>query len=353
MPRYGRAPSGPGRRRRRTDTAVAALRSLSLSTHDVDLAIIGAGPAGLYAAYYAGFRGLSSVLIDSLPEPGGQVTALYPEKLIYDVAGFPEILGQDLIDNLVAQAGRYDPEYLLGHRAADLEDAGDGAWRIRTHKDAGVAAKAVLITGGIGTFTPRPLPDAEEFEGRGLVYFVRELETMRDADLLIVGGGDSAFDWATNLEDVARSITLVHRRERFRAHEDSVARVLDSSVRVMTFTEVAQIRGGDAIEEVEVFDNRTDERETLKVQRVIAALGFKSDLGPLKSWDVEIDGRSVLVDTSMATNLPGVFAAGDITDYPGKVNLISVGFGEAATAVNNAAVHIDPRARVFPGHSSN
>ena len=323
------------------------------TTHDVDLAIIGAGPAGLYAAYYAGFRGLSMVVIDSLPEPGGQVAALYPEKMIYDVAGFPAVKGQTLVDALVEQADQYEPTYLLGHRAEDLEKADDGVFTIRTSKDAEITCKAVLITGGIGTFTPRPLPDSDEFEGNGLVYFVRNLESMRDKDVLIVGGGDSAFDWAHNLEDIARSITLIHRRDRWRAHEDTVDKVMNSSVRVETFTEVAQIHGEPgAIESVTVFDNRTDERETLKVQAIIAALGFKSDLGPLRSWDVEIDGRNVLVDTTMATNIPGVYAAGDITDYDGKVRLISVGFGEAATAVNNAAHYIDPDARVFPGHSS-
>jgi ferredoxin/flavodoxin---NADP+ reductase len=167
-----------------------------------------------------------------------------------------------------------------------------------------------------------------------------------------VGGGDSACDWALNLEGIAKSITLIHRRDRFRAHEDSVAKLLASSVRVMTFTEVRHIHGSDGIEQVTVFDNQTDEEEILDVDRVVAALGFKSDLGPLKKWDVHIDGRNILVDTRMQTNVPGVFAAGDITEYEGKVRLIAVGFGEAATAVNNAAVHIDPEARVFPGHSS-
>lgn len=325
----------------------------SQPVHDVDIAIIGAGPAGLYAAYYAGFRGLSMVVIDSLPEPGGQVEALYPEKLIYDVAGFPAIKGKDLVENLVEQADQYEPTYLLNHRAEALEKNGDGSITIRTSKGAEVHCKAVLITGGIGTFTPRPLPDTEQFEGNGLVYFVRNLETMRDKDVLIVGGGDSAFDWAMNLEDVARSITLIHRRDRWRAHEDSVQKVTDSTVRVLTFTELGQVHGEPGnIESVTVFNNTTDERETIKCQAIIAALGFKSDLGPLKSWDVEIDGRNVLVDTTMATNIPGVYAAGDITDYDGKVRLISVGFGEAATAVNNAAHYIDPDARVFPGHSS-
>lgn len=320
--------------------------------HEADLTIIGAGPAGLYGAYYAGFRGLEVAMIDSLPEPGGQVAALYPEKDIFDVAGFPSVKGQDLIERCVEQAAAYDPTYLLGNRAETLEKLEDGSFLIGTHKGAQVHTKAVLITGGIGTFTPRPLPDAEDFEGKGLVYFVRELEVMRDKDVLIVGGGDSACDWALNLEGIARSITLIHRRDRFRAHEDSVKRLYESSVRVLTFHEVAAIRGEDGIETVEVFDNRTDERETLKVQSVVAALGFKSDLGPLKSWDIEIDKRHVLVDTRMETNVEGVFAAGDITEYEGKVRLIAVGFGEAATAVNNAAVYIDPDARVFPGHSS-
>lgn len=320
--------------------------------HEVDLTIIGAGPAGLYGAYYAGFRGLRVAVLDSLPEPGGQVSALYPEKLIFDVAGFPAVKGQELIERCVEQAAPYDPTYLLNHRAETLRPHEDGSLTVTTHRGAVVETKAVMITGGIGTFTPRPLPDGEHFEGRGLVYFVRELEVMRDLDVLIVGGGDSAVDWALNLEGIARSITLIHRRDRFRAHEDSVAKLSASSVRVLTHTEVAHIHGDDGVEAVTVFDNRDDARQRFEVQAVVAALGFTSDLGPLRDWNLEIDGRHVLVDTRMETNLPGVFAAGDIADYPGKVRLIAVGFGEAATAVNNAAVHIDPTARVFPGHSS-
>ena len=321
------------------------------TTHDVDLLIVGAGPAGLYAAYYAGFRGMSVALMDSLPEPGGQVTALYPEKMIYDVAGFPAVKGQDLIDNLVEQAAPFNPTYLLGHRAEDLALGEDGV-TITSHRGLVVGAKAMVITGGIGTFTPRPLPDAVQFEGRGLRYFVPKLDELADLDVLIVGGGDSAFDWAHSLEPIAKSVTLIHRRDRFRAHEHTVAQVLDSTVRVMTHTEVARITGTDGVETVEVFNNQTDERETLKAQAVVAALGFTADLGPLTRWGLQQHKRHILVDTSMRTNLPRVFAAGDITEFEGKVRLISVGFGEAAIAVNNAAPVVDPSLKLFPGHSS-
>lgn len=323
-----------------------------MADHDVDVLIVGAGPAGLYGAYYAGFRRFSVAIMDSLVEPGGQVAALYPEKAIYDVAGFPSIRGQELVDNLVEQAGQYEPTYLLGHRAEELTVAEDHV-DVLSHKGVHVQATTVIITGGIGTFTPRPLPDSEDWEGRGLQYFVPKLDKMRDKDVLIVGGGDSAFDWALNLEPIARSITLIHRRDRFRAHEGTVEEVMNSSARVMTFTEVAKIFGDGHVQKVEVFNNRSDEREILEVQEVVAALGFTADLGPLKRWGLEQEKRSIVVDTAMRTNLDRVFAAGDITTYEGKVKLISVGFGEAAIAVNNAATVIDPEAKVFPGHSSN
>jgi ferredoxin/flavodoxin---NADP+ reductase len=333
---------------RASGSAIAQTRP----THDVDLLIVGAGPVGLYGAYYSGFRGFSTALMDSLSEPGGQVTAMYPEKLIYDVAGFPAIKGQQLVANLVQQAAPFDPVYLLGHRAETLDAVGDGL-EISTHKGTSVRARAVVITGGMGNFTPRPLPNAAEYEGRGLQYFVPELDKLRGLDVLIVGGGDSAFDWALNLEPLARSITLIHRRDRFRAHEHTVKQVLASSVEVMTFTEVARILGDEGVEAVEVLDKRTQALETLPVQAVVAALGFTADLGPLKEWGLELDKRHIIVDTTMATNRPRVFAAGDIAEYEGKVRLISVGFGEVATAVNNAAPVINPALRLFPGHSSN
>jgi ferredoxin/flavodoxin---NADP+ reductase len=320
--------------------------------HDTDLLIIGAGPAGLYAAYYAGFRELSVTLMDSLPQPGGQVSAMYPEKMIYDVAGFTAIRGQALIDQCVEQAEKSNPTYFLGHRAEELQEQPDERVLVRSHKGQEVLARAVIITGGIGTFTPRPLPDAESYENRGLRYFVPKLSDLAGLDVLIVGGGDSAFDWAQALEQISKSVTLIHRRDTFRAHERTVKEVLASSVRVLTHTEVASIHGEDAITSVEIFDNRTDERTRLEVQAVVAALGFTADLGPLTRWGLEQQKRHIVVDSRMATNLPRVFAAGDITEYPGKVRLISVGFGEAATAVNNAATVIDPKAKLFPGHSS-
>ena len=319
---------------------------------ETDLLIPGAGPAGLYAAYYAGFRELDVTVVDSLPEPGGQIAALYPEKQIFDVAGFPAVRGQTLVDNLVAQADQADPTYLLGHRAEELINRGDEGLEVTTHRGTRIQAGAMIITGGIGTFTPRPLPGGDKYEGRGLRYFVRELNSLADADVLIVGGGDSAFDWAANLEPIARSITLIHRRDRFRAHERTVKQVMASSVDVRVFTEVSEIRGDEHVEEVEVANTTTGERDVLKVSEIVAALGFTADLGPLKRWDLELDKRKIVVNTRMATNRNLVFAAGDITSYPGKVDLISVGFGEAAIAVNNAVTTLNPDAKLFPGHSS-
>jgi thioredoxin reductase len=324
--------------------------------HRADLAIIGAGPTGLYAAYYAGFRGLSSVIIDSLEEPGGQITALYPEKPIYDVAGFPAVLGKDLVAGCVAQAAAFDPTYLLGHRAEQLvrTDPDDDRSPLRLTTDRGtvIEAGAALIAGGIGTFAPRPLPGSDVWAGRGLMYFVRELDALRDQRVLIVGGGDSAVDWALALEDIASTVTLIHRREGFRAHEGSVARLFASSVDVRVHHEVRRIEGTERVERVAVFDNRTDDESVLEVDTVIAALGFTADLGPLRSWDIDHDGRRIRVDSTGATSMPGVFAAGDVVDYPGKIPLIATGFGEAATAVNNAAVWLDPDARLMAGHSS-
>ncbi|MDG9673106.1 NAD(P)/FAD-dependent oxidoreductase [Micromonospora sp. DH14] len=317
---------------------------------EVDVAVIGAGPAGLFAAYYAGFRGLSVAVIDALPEPGGQVTAMYPEKLILDVAGFPAVKGRDLVANLVAQAAPFNPRYLLGTRAEKLSYA-DGRPVLGLAGGEQLTCGAIVVTGGLGSFSPRPLPCADGAPGAGIVYFVTEPTELADRDVLIVGGGDSAFDWALALQPLARSVTLVHRREKFRAHASTVARVLALPVRVVVNAEVTRLLGDGTVTGAEV-TVRGGATETLPVDVVVAALGFTADLGPLAEWGLRLDRRHILVDSAMATNLPRVFAAGDITEYPGKVRLIATGFGEAATAVNNAAVAIDPSAHLFPGHSS-
>ncbi|MGR6317235.1 NAD(P)/FAD-dependent oxidoreductase [Micromonospora soli] len=317
---------------------------------EVDVAVIGAGPAGLFAAYYAGFRGLSVAVIDALPEPGGQVTAMYPEKLILDVAGFPAVKGRELVANLVAQAAPFHPEYLLGTRAEKLSYV-DGRPVLGLAGGEQLRCGAVVVTGGLGSFTPRPLPVADSFVGAGIVYFVPQPAELAGRDVLIVGGGDSAFDWAVTLQPIARSVTLVHRREKFRAHASTVARVHALPVRVVVNAEVTGLYGEGRVTGAEL-TVRGGAVETLPVDSVVAALGFTADLGPLAEWGLKLDRRHIVVDSAMATNLPRVFAAGDITEYQGKVRLIATGFGEAATAVNNAAVVIDPTAHLFPGHSS-
>ena len=315
----------------------------------VDLLVVGAGPTGLYATYYAGFRGHRVAVVDSLPELGGQITAMYPVKLILDVAGFPTIKGRDLVAGLVAQAATADPTYLLDRTATTLTSADDG---VTVGLDDGtvVQAGAVLITAGIGKFSPRPLPAQGDWLGRGLEFFVPSFAPYAGKDVVIVGGGDSAFDWAVHLAPVAASVTLVHRRDAFRAHERTVQQVRDSSVRIITRAEVSAINGGARVESVDVTVD--DETTTLPCQAVVAALGFIADLGPMQQWGIDVVKRHIVVNPAMQTNLPRVFAAGDITEYDGKVRLIAVGFGEAATAVNNATVALDPSAKVFPGHSS-
>ena len=342
-----------------TTTSTTTSNSTSTSTGSgqadeslaVDTLIVGAGPAGLYGAYYAGFRGMSVALMDSLPEAGGQVTAMYPEKMIYDVAGFPAVRGRDLIDALVAQAAPFSPTYLLGQQANELSHDADGVV-VTSTEGRRVRAKVVVVTGGLGTFTPRPLPTGTAHLGRGLVYFVPKLDVYAGADVVVVGGGDSALDWALALEPTARTVTVVHRRDRFRAHAHTVERLSASSCEVLTFTEVGAVHGDDAVEKIELVHTRTGERHVRPAQVVVAALGFTADLGPLTRWGLTVNRRHVVVDSTMFTGVERVFAAGDITEYPGKLRLIATGFGEVATAVNNAAPVVDPAAKVFPGHSS-
>ncbi len=316
---------------------------------ETDLLVIGAGPTGLFSAYYAGFRGLRIAVVDSLPELGGQITAMYPEKAILDVAGFPSVKGRDLVEGLVEQAATASPEYFLDRTAQTLTHHGDSV-TIGLDDGTEITAGAVLITAGIGKFSPRPLPAGEGWLGKGMEFFVPSFAPYAGKDVVIVGGGDSAFDWAMHLEPVAKTVTLVHRRDAFRAHQRTVDAVRDSAVEIVTKAEVSALRGNGALEEIDITVG--DEVTTRPAQALVAALGFIADLGPLQTWGIEVQKRHVVVNSAMRTSLERVFAAGDITEYPGKVRLIAVGFGEAATAVNNAAVAIDPSAHVFPGHSS-
>ncbi|GAB7006781.1 NAD(P)/FAD-dependent oxidoreductase [Nocardioides sp. AN3] len=322
----------------------------SLST---DVLIIGAGPTGLYGAYYAGFRGLSTVVVDVLPQPGGQVMALYPEKQIHDVAALPSIRGRDFVANLVVQADAYAPTYLLGRQAVEMRHV-DGEPVVTLDDGTVVNARAVVITAGIGTPTPRPLECGSEWLGRGLSYFVLDPTAHADQDVVIVGGGDSALDWADALAGLARSVTLVHRRAAFRGHAATLARVQQSSTIIHTDSEVVAFDGdleAGALAKVTI-RAKDGAEHVVAADHVIAALGFISDLGPLRDWGLELRGRSVAVDRAGRTNLPRVFAAGDLTDYEGKVKLMSVGFGEVAIAMNHVAVDLDPDLTLFPGHST-
>ncbi|WP_274363936.1 NAD(P)/FAD-dependent oxidoreductase [Paenibacillus thermotolerans] len=320
----------------------------------VDIAVIGGGPAGLFAAFYAGMRQASCKIIESMPQLGGQLSALYPEKYIYDVAGFPKVLAQDLIDGLVQQMRQFPVTECLEEKVLKLTKIGERHFEIATNKGTH-SAKAVIITAGVGAFEPRKLelPEAGRFEKKNLHYFVSNLEQFRGRKVLISGGGDSAVDWSLMLEPIAEQVTLIHRRDKFRAHEHSVELLMKSKVNVLTPKEITGLRGDDRIESVTIGDVKSGEAFELEVDDVIVNFGFVSSLGPIAEWGLEIKDNSIVVDTRMETSIPGIFAAGDIATYPGKLKLIIVGFGEAPTAINNAKVYIDPTAKLSPGHSSN
>lgn len=270
---------------------------------NVDLLVVGAGPAGLFGAYHAGFRGLSVAVVDSPPGLGGQISAMYPAKEILDVAGFPAVKGRELVSRLAAQAESARPTYLLGRTATELHrDETTGGVRVALDDGTTVRAGAVVLTAGIGRFTPRELPAARGWSGRGVSFFVPSLEEHVDRDVVIVGGGDSAFDWALHLEPVARPVTLVHRRDTFRAHRATVDAVLASSVSVLTKAEVTALVGDDELEAVDVMNLGIKEVSRIKAQAVVAALGFLADLGPLMQWGLETRERYVVVDSSMRTS---------------------------------------------------
>ncbi|HEC22324.1 MAG TPA: NAD(P)/FAD-dependent oxidoreductase [Chloroflexi bacterium] len=319
-----------------------------------DILILGAGPTGLFGAFYAGMREMRTKVIEALPQPGGQLAVLYPEKYIYDVAGLPRILAKDLVKNLVEQCEQWHPTFCYEEKAHQLERGEDGVLTVTTDKQAHYA-RAVVICGGIGAFRPNRLKNesVERYEGRGVYYFVQDKRPFFKKRLLIIGGGDSAVDWALNLKDYASHVTLIHRREGFRAHASSVTELMQSSVDVRLWHELREIHGNDHITGATIFDNRTGEETYLEVDYVLLNLGFKADLGPIKSWGLELDGRYIIVNGRHETNIPGVYAAGDICKQEDAepLNLIAVGFGQAAIAVNHVYSYLTG-GRVFPGHSS-
>jgi thioredoxin reductase (NADPH) len=318
-----------------------------------DLIIIGGGPAGMFAAFYAGMRQASVKIIESMPQLGGQLSALYPEKYIYDVAGFPKVTAQELVNRLNEQMSHFAVDVRLEEKVTKVTKKEERHFEVETDKGVHYS-KAVIITAGVGAFEPRKLelPEAAKFEKKNLHYFVSDLNKFAGQKVLLSGGGDSAVDWALMLEPIAEQVTLIHRRDKFRAHEHSVELLMKSKVKVLTPKEIASLNGDDRIESVTIKDVKSGETEEIPVDAVIVNFGFVSSIGPIAEWGLDIDNGSIVVDSRMETSIPGIFAAGDITTYPGKLKLIAVGFGEAPTAVNNAKVYIDPNAKLSPGHSS-
>jgi thioredoxin reductase len=318
-----------------------------------DITFIGGGPIGLFGAFYAGLRGMRTKIIDSLPQLGGQLVALYPEKYIYDMPGFHEVRAKELAEHLIRQAMRFQPTVCLEERAEQLTRANDH-WVITTSKGIQHHTRTLVICAGAGAFTPRRL-NAEgvaEFEGRGVYYGVQDPRLFADKRLLIVGGGDSAVDWALYLHPIARETTLIHRRNEFRAHEQSVRLLHESPVRVLTPYELRRVQGDGRVQRATIFHNKTEDEIELPVDAVILNLGFVASLGPLKQWGLELEGNAIKVDRFMQTNLPGIYAAGDVCTYEGKLKLIATGVGEVCIAVNHAKSMLDPGAKMFPGHSS-
>ncbi len=328
-----------------------------------DITIIGAGPTGLFAAFYAGMRGASCRVIDALPALGGQLMALYPEKYIFDVAGFPKILAKDLVKGMSEQALQFGAEIRLDEIVTGLtrvEDPEGGRGHFVLETSGGsYPTRTVVIAAGIGAFEPRKLPlkDVEAWEGKGLYHKVLEPKRFAGQRVLLVGGGDSAFDWAVNLQGIAESVMLIHRRDGFRAHAATIHQVEElcrqGACELRTFWEVVAIEGNGRVERVRLVNNKTQEEETVAVDAVIPLLGFHSDLGPIKAWGLEAEKADIKVNQRMETNVPGIYAAGDVSTYPGKIKLIATGVAEACIAVNNAVHLINPKAKVTPGHSSN
>jgi len=321
-----------------------------------DITIIGGGPTGLFGSFYAGLRGLKTKVIDVLSELGGQLTALYPEKYVYDVAGHPKILAKDLAKNLALQAQLFKPALCLGEKVLSIKRTEDNsAWQVITDKSSDHYTKSLLLALGAGACVPKKL-DIEynhNFEDDSIFYAIKNKERLRDKKVLIVGGGDSAVDWANEFSAIASQVTLIHRRDQFRAVQTSVEEMKRNKVDVKTFYELKEIKGKDRVEAVVIFDNRTGKEETLAIDAIVINIGFVINLDFLKSWGLNMEGNAITVNEKMESNLPGVYSAGDICAHTAKLKLIATGAAEAATAVNFAVTYINPSAKAFPGHSSN
>jgi thioredoxin reductase (NADPH) len=327
--------------------------------HDiVDITIIGGGPTGLFGLFYAGMRGVRAQIVDALPQLGGQLTALYPEKYIFDVGGLPKILAKDFVAMLSEQALQFKAPAHLNQRITGLEQE-NGHFVVTTDRDR-FPTRAILVAAGIGAFSPRRLPQqaAAPWYGRGIHDVVTEPELFRGKRIVIIGGGDTAFDWAHQLLGRAAAITLAHRSDRFRAHAATVAEVQraaqEGRLDLLTFHELSDVIGnGDALSGVVLRETKSKATREVACDAVLPMLGYVSDLGAMTEWGLTLDKDEIVVNSQMETGRPGIYAAGDVTTYPGKLKLIATGFGEAATAVNQAVHWIYPEKKVNPGHSSN
>ncbi|MBF8808427.1 MAG: NAD(P)/FAD-dependent oxidoreductase [Enterococcus lacertideformus] len=318
-----------------------------------DITIIGAGPVGMFAAFYAGMRQAKTKIIDSLPQLGGQLATLYPEKYIYDIPGFPAIKANELVDNLEKQLTTFNHSFHLNKEVLSIT-RDEEIIEITTTKGLHYS-KAVILTLGSGSFQPRKLklPEAVSYENHGLDYFVNDLMKYAGKKVAIAGGGDSAIDWALMLEPIASEVYLIHRRSEFRGHEHSVNLLKASSVNLLTPYLIDGLAGENGeLTDIRLKMVKSDETVNLIVDSLIVNYGFTSNLEHLSSWGLESSRNAIAVNSDMSTSIPGIYAAGDICSYKGKIKLIATGFGEAPTAVNNALHFINPKERTQPGHST-
>ncbi len=318
-----------------------------------DILIIGAGPTGLFAVFEAGLLQLKCHLIDALPQPGGQCSEIYPKKPIYDIPGFPEILAGELVDNLMEQIKPFEPGFTLGERAQTIETQEDGSFIVTTNKGTKHQAPIVAIAGGLGSFEPRKplLNNLKKYEDNGVAYMIKDPEVYRDKKVIIAGGGDSALDWSIFLADVASEVTLVHRRKEFRGALDSVDKVQSlknkGKIRLITPGEVTGLEGDEKLEAVTVRKTASAVEDiTLAVDYFIPLFGLSPKLGPIADWGLEIEKNAIKVDTfDYQTNVPGIYAIGDVNTYPGKLKLILCGFHEATLMCQSAYQRIYPDKR--------